>query len=83
MVKNLLVSGDCLTLSGATKIVSSSPSQALVETDEGGVLITGSDIEVKSLDLQEGRAEFCGKFSMIKFGISTGKKPSLLKRIFK
>lgn len=83
MVKNLLLSEDNLTLSGATKIVSSSQTQAIIETTEGGVLLTGSDIEVKSLNLEEGQVQFSGKFSMIKFGISTGKKPPLLKRIFK
>lgn len=83
MVKNLILNGDNLTLSGATKIVSSSQTQVIIETSEEGVLLTGNDIEVKSLNLEEGSVELSGKFSMIKFGISTGKKPPLLKRIFK
>lgn len=83
MIKNLTITGDILAISGATKIISSSPSQAIVQTAEEGILVTGSEIEVKKLDLQEGEVEFSGKFTAIKFGLSTGKKPSLLKRIFK
>lgn len=83
MDKKLILNGDDLSLSGATKIVSSSQNQVVIEMADGGVLLTGSDIEVKSLNLDEGIIELSGKFSMIKFGITTGKKTPLLKRIFK
>lgn len=83
MVKNLVLSGDNLEISGATKVVSSSPTQAVVETTDGGVLVGGTDIEVKKLNLDEGQVAFSGKINMLKFGLPIGKKPSLLKRIFK
>ncbi len=83
MVKNLVINGGCMEISGATKVVSSSPTQAVVETNEGGILVSGTDIEVKKLNLEEGQVVFAGKFTMLKFGLATGKKPSLLKRIFK
>lgn len=83
MVKNLILNGDELVLTGVTKIVSSSPTQSIIDTEEGGVLLVGTEMEVKKLNLEEKEVELFGKFTMIKFGIPTGKKPSLLKRIFK
>lgn len=83
MERNLVLSGDNLEILGATKVVSSSPTQAVVETKDGGILISGSDIEVKKLNLDEGQVAFSGKFSMLKFGTVSGKKTPLLKRIFK
>lgn len=82
-MKGLTISGDDLTIYGATRVVSSSQTQAVIETTEGGILVTGSDIEVKKLDLEGGEVLFSGKFSALKFGLSTGKKAPLLKRIFK
>lgn len=83
MVKNLVINDDIMEISGATKVVSSSPTQAVIETNDGGILISGADIEVKKLNLEEGQVAIAGKFAMLKFGLPTGKKPSLLKRIFK
>ena len=83
MARNLIMNGDSLEITGATKVVSSSPTQAVVETTDGGVLVSGNDIEVKKLNLEDGQVVFEGKFALLKFGLPTGKKPSLLKRIFK
>ena len=80
---SLHIEGGLLEIHGATKVVSSSQTQAVVETGEKSVIISGNEIEVKKLNLEEGEVAFSGKFAVIKFGESAGKKPSLLKRIFK
>ena len=72
-----------LTIKGATKVVSSTQTQAVVEAGENGIVITGNEIEVKSLNLEEGEVLLSGKFANIKFSNSAGKKQPLFKRIFK
>lgn len=79
----LHLENDVLEIKGATKIVSSSHTQAVVETEQECVVITGSEIEVKGLDLEKTEALMSGKFVNIKFADSKGKKQPLLKRIFK
>ena len=72
-----------LQIKGAKKVVSSTQSQAVVETDENTIIITGNEIEVKRLNLDEGEVLLSGKFGGIKFSSSSGKKQPILKRIFK
>ena len=69
----LHLEGNCLEIKGAVKVVSSSQSQAVVETVDSGVVITGTEIEVI----------FSGKFINLKFGTISTKKVPLYKRIFK
>lgn len=80
---SLHIENDVLEIKGATKVVSSTQSQAVVETNERSIIIAGSEIEVKSLNLDEGLLCLSGKFTNIKFGNALGKKQPLLKRIFK
>lgn len=70
-------------ISGATKIVSSTQTQAVIETENDGIIISGSDIEVKGLDLEKGETIISGKFSNIKFSKAKEKKIPFVKRIFK
>lgn len=79
----LHLEGEFLTIKGATKVISSTSSQAVVESGEKVYVIVGNEIEVKKLNLEEGEVAFSGKFSMIKIGQSQGKKQPFLKRIFK
>lgn len=72
-----------LMIRGATRVVSSTQAQAVVETNEKSIIVTGNEIEVKKLNLDEQEVWLAGKFSIIKFAALGGKKQSLLKRIFK
>ncbi len=81
---NLLhLEGETLLIKGASKIVSSSQTQVVLETVESSMVITGSGIEVKKLNLEDGEVCLQGKFTMIKLDQPSVKKQPLLKRIFK
>lgn len=75
--------GEILQVKGATKVASSTPTQAVVEMGGNALILTGSNIEVKKLNLEEGEVHLQGKFLLIKFSESQASKGSLLKRIFK
>ena len=76
------IENNLIIIKGATKIISSTPSQAIIETGECGIVITGNNIEVKSLNLEENEVCISGQASNIKFSSSVKKQP-FLKRIFK
>ncbi|MBQ8909255.1 MAG: hypothetical protein IJY90_03115 [Clostridia bacterium] len=79
----LHLEGDNLEIKGATKVVSSTQAQAVVEAGEKSFVITGSALEVKKLNLEEGEVVFTGNVSLIKIGRVQDKKQPLLKRLFK
>lgn len=81
-MKLLHLEGDMLSLQGVTKVVSSSQTQAVVQCGESIVVLSGNNIEVKKLHLEEGEVCFQGNFTNIKLGEKHEKQP-LLKRIFK
>ena len=49
-----------LTIIGATKVVSSTNTQAVVEVGDTNVLICGNELEVVKLDLEDKEVEFSG-----------------------
>ena len=71
-----------LAIQGAKKILSCTQSQAVIETDRKRIVVSGTEIEVKKLNLENGEVCLYGLFSNIKFADEQEKK-SLLKRIFK
>ena len=71
-----------IQINGATKVFSSTQNQAVVQCGESIVTISGSDMEVKKLDLDGRQVCFSGKICNIKFSNKAEKQP-LLKRIFK
>lgn len=73
---------NAISITGATKVVSSSPNGAIVNTKTSTINISGSEIEVKKLDLDKGEVAFSGMFTNVKFS-QPKEKTSLLKRIFK
>lgn len=79
----LHLEGDNIAIKGATKVVSSTEAQAVIEIGEKSVVLSGEGIEVKKLNLDEGEVCLNGLFSMIKFASAKGKKGSIIKRIFK
>lgn len=77
-----LDSNNFLTIFGATKVVSSTQSQAVIEQGETTIVITGSDLEVKKLDLDNKEVAISGRITNLKFSGKAEKIP-LMKRIFK
>ena len=71
-----------LDISGAKKIISCSPNQAVVDTDTKRIILSGNQIEVKKLDLENFEVLFQGSFQNVKI-IDHGEKKSIIKRIFK
>lgn len=71
-----------ILVKGAKKVVSSLPTQVALETNLAIVIITGSDLEVKKLDIENAEVVINGKISNIKFNNPSDKQP-LFKRIFK
>lgn len=71
-----------LSITGATKVISSTSTQAVVEVGEMSVVISGTNIEVVKLDLDNKQVNFSGTFSGIKYVTKTEKTP-ILKRLFK
>ena len=79
----LHLEGEYLQIKGAVKIVSSTQNQAIIEMTDTGIVITGNDLEVKKLNLDEQEVILSGKFLNFKFGMINAKKIPLYKRIFK
>lgn len=80
---NIHLENDCLQIGGASKIVSCTENMAVVEVDQTSVVVNGSEIEVKKLNLDEGQVVLSGKFAVIKFTSSTTKKQPFFKRLLK
>ena len=58
-------------------------TEILLETGQGKILVKGTDIHVKRLNLERGEADIEGKFDSIVYTKDKGKSDSLLKRMFK
>lgn len=71
-----------LILTGATKVVSSTSTQAVVEIGDTNIVISGTNIEVTKLDLDNKTVTFSGNINSVKYTAKT-EKTSLLKRMFK
>ena len=71
-----------LKLSGATKVISSTNTQAVVEMSENHIVVTGNNLEITKLDLENKEVSFSGEVNSIKFTQKVEKK-SLFKRLFK
>ena len=82
MKKTILIEDEMVNIKGAKKVVSSTSNGAVVEAEDETIVLSGSEIEVKKLNLEEEEVVFQGKFTSLKFGASSEKK-SFLKRIFK
>ena len=71
-----------LTLIGATKVISSTNTQAVVEVGGCNVVITGSDIEVVKLNLENKEVVFSGTINSLKYTQKV-EKTNVFKRLFK
>ena len=79
----LHLEGNLLQITGVVRVVSTTTSQAVVETEEKSVIINGSGLEVKKLNLDEKEVCLQGEVFLIKVSVARGKKQPFLKRIFK
>ena len=71
-----------LSLVGVTKIISSTNTQAAVEIGDDTLVITGTDLEITKLSLENKEVSFAGTINSLKFGHKAEKK-GFFKRIFK
>ena len=71
-----------MIIKGAKKVVSSIPTQCVVETNDSSLVVLGAGLEITKLDLDNFEVVVCGKIVSMKFAQKGNKQP-LLKRIFK
>lgn len=79
---SLHISGNTITISAVTNVVSFDEKQVILNLVQGNVTLCGTDFEVVKLSVEEGIIELTGTVSMIKYS-STRKKESFIKRIIK
>ncbi|MDE6583457.1 MAG: hypothetical protein K2K31_02270 [Clostridia bacterium] len=71
-----------LDITGATKMLSSTGTQAVVEVGDCNVIITGTNIEITKLDLDNKQVSFNGDINSVKYNRKT-EKVGLVKRLFR
>ncbi len=71
-----------ILIKGATKVISSTNNQAVVEIENSNLIIYGNNIGVTKLDLENKEVIFSGEISGIKYNKQT-EKTGIIKRIFK
>ncbi len=71
-----------LTLIGALKVVSATNTQAVVEVANNNVVISGSNIEVTKLNLDNKEVCFSGNIVGVKY-MQKAEKGNFIKRLFK
>ena len=76
-----LVDRKHLTITGVEKVVSVKPDLVQLKSSAGDIVISGQNIEVTKLDLEQHTLSLNGKFDSIKY--SNVDKTPLLKKIFK
>jgi sporulation protein YabP len=70
-----------LNLTGVEKVISIKPDLLQVKTSAGDIIITGQNIEVTKLDLEQHTLNLNGQFDSFKY--NENNKTPLLKKIFK
>lgn len=74
------------TISGVSDVISFDLGEVLLETDQGMLMIKGSDLHVSRLTLEKGEVDVDGKVDSLTYSESTGymaKGESLLSKLFK
>lgn len=73
-------------ISGVCDVLSFDVGEVLLETDQGMLMIKGSDLHVSRLTLEKGEVDVDGKIDSLTYSENTGygaKGESLLSRLFK
>ena len=71
-----------LSVSGTNKIISLKPDLIQLETNNGGLIISGNNLDLIKLDNTSTRAEISGVIDSLKFIQSKNKEP-FFRKIFK
>ena len=67
---------------GATRVIASTAKEAVSEIEGGIMTVSGNNLEVTKLDLDNREVKFSGQINNVKFS-DKREKVGLLKRIFK
>ncbi len=67
---------------GATRVIASTAKEAVIEIEGGIMTVSGNNLEVTKLDLDNREVKFSGQINNVKFS-DKREKVGLLKRIFK
>lgn len=71
-----------LSVSGTNKIISLKPDLIQLDTNYGGLVITGTNLELVKLDNSTTRAEISGTINELKF-LTEKIKENIFRKIFK
>lgn len=74
------------TISGVSDVLSFDLGEVLLETEQGILMIKGSDLHVNRLTLEKGEVDIDGKIDSLTYSESAGyaaKGESLLSKLFK
>jgi sporulation protein YabP len=74
------------TITGVTDVLSFDVNEIILETDQGMLMIKGTELHVNRLTLEKGEVDIDGKFDSFTYSESTGytsKGESLLSKLFK
>ncbi|MCL2051476.1 MAG: sporulation protein YabP [Lachnospiraceae bacterium] len=74
------------TISGITDVLSFDVSEIILETEQGMLMIKGSDLHINRLTLDKGEVDLDGRvdsFTYSESGSEQGKNESLLQKLFR
>lgn len=71
-----------ITIIGATKVLSATNTQSVVEVGGTNLVITGTNLEVTKLDLDNKQVFFSGEINGVRY-VTKKEKVGLFKRLFK
>lgn len=77
-----LINRNNLTISGTNKVISIKPDLIQLDTNLGGVIISGNNLELSKLDNESNIAEIVGTIHSIRYN-EHKEKESLFRKIFK
>lgn len=81
-----LVNRRTCTITGVSDVLSFDLKEVLLETDQGMLMINGSDLHVSRLTLEKGEVDVEGKIDSLTYSENAGygaKAESLFSRLFK
>jgi len=84
--KLMLVNRRTCTISGVNDVLSFDVSEIILETDQGMLMIKGSELHISRLTLEKGEVDLDGKvdsFTYSDTGGYQGKNESLLQKLFR
>ena len=71
-----------MTITGATKMLSSTETQSVVEVGDCNIIITKKKLEITKLDLENKEVNIKGIINSLKYSIKN-EKNNIFKRLFK